>query len=199
MGPRRNGLFGQEAQMRNGIRIAAVAALLAGLVACSTQTLQVKTGYDQNLDFSKFHTWAWKPDGSIQDPVWARRCQDVLSDQLATDGLTQVDLGQSPDLWAVVHARLSAKTEVVSFSPAWGYAWGGFAPVDSLEVQIPVGTILIDLVDVRLKRVAWQGRAHDAIQTGLSNEQREQNLTKVLAQMFAGYPPAGPSAAPAKN
>jgi Domain of unknown function (DUF4136) len=184
--------------MRNEIRIAATAGLFAGLVACSS-TVQVKTGYDQNLDFSKYHTWAWKPDGSIQDPVWARRCQDVLSDQLATDGLTQVDIGQNPDLWAVMHARLSAETEVVPYSPGWGYAWGGFAPVDSFDVQIPVGTILVDLVDVRLKRVAWQGRVKDVIASGQSNEQREQNLTKALAQMFAGYPPAGPAAAPAKN
>ena len=184
--------------MRDRIRIAATVALLAGLVACAT-TLQVNVGYDQNLDFSKYHTWAWKADGSIQDPIWAKRCQDVLSDVLATKGLTQVDQSQSPDLWAVVHARLSAKTEVVPFSPDWGYAWGGFAPVDSLEVSIPVGTLVVDLVDVRLKRVAWQGKGKDVIQDGQSNEQREQNLTAALKQLFAGYPPAGPSAAPTKN
>jgi len=107
--------------MRNWIGAAAGAVLLAGLVACST-TLQIKVGWDVHADFSKYHTWAWKPDGSIKDPVWAKRCQDVLSDQLATKGLTQVD--QNPDLLAVVHARLSAETEVVPYSPAWDYGLG---------------------------------------------------------------------------
>jgi hypothetical protein len=184
--------------MRDRIRIAATAALLAGLVACGS-TLQTNVGYDQNLDFSKYHTWAWKPDGSIQDPIWAKRCQDVLSDVLASKGLTQVDLAQSPGLWAVVHARLSADTQMVPYSPAWGYAWGGFEPVYSLETSIPVGTIVVDLVDVGLKRAAWQGKGKDEIRSGLSNEQREQNLTAALQNLFAGYPPAGPSAAPAKN
>ena len=183
--------------MRDRIRIAAVVALLAGLAACAS-TLKVNVGYDQNLDFSKYHTWAWKADGSIRDPIWAKRCQDVLSDVLAARGLTQVDPTQSPDLWAVVHARLSEESQMVPYSPGWGYAWGGFAPVYSLETSIPVGTIVVDLVDVGLKRVAWQGKGKDEIQAGQSNEQREQNLKAALTQLFAGYPPSGP-AAPAKN
>jgi len=50
--------------------------------------------------------------------------------------------------------------------------------------------MIIDLVDVRLKQVVWRGRAHDAIQPDKSNEKREEKLIAILAQMFAGYPPA---------
>ena len=168
---------------------AVLAALLAGLAACATATLKTNVGWDTHADFSKYQTWAWKPDGSIEDPTWARRCQDVLSDQLASDGLKQVGLDQNPDLWAVVHARFSAKTEVVPFSPAWGYAWGAWAPLDTYEVQIPVGTMIIDLVDVRQKRAVWRGRASDVIQADKSNEAREEKLISVLQQLFAGFPP----------
>lgn len=171
----------------------AVAGMIVAAVSCST--LKIKVGWDEHADFSKYHEWAWKPDGSIQDPVWAKRCQDVLSDELAKKGLTQVD--QDPDLWAVVHARLSSQTQVVSYNPAWGYGWGGWAGgYDTVEYQVPVGTIIIDLVDVRQKQVVWRGRAHDAIQADKSNEQREEKLIAILAQMFAGYPP-GPESLPA--
>ena len=176
--------------MRHVLRAAAGAVLLAGLVACASAP-KIKVGWDEHADFSKYHTWAWKPDGSIQDAVWAKRCQDVLSDQLASNGLNQVNLDKNPDLWAVVHARLSSQTQVASFSPAWGYGWGGWAaPYDTVTYEVPVGTMIIDLVDVRLKQVVWRGRANKAIEQGLSNEQREENLIAILKQLFAGYPPA---------
>lgn len=174
----------------------ATACLLGVLTSCATSAPKIKVGWDQNVTFTQYHTWAWKADGSIQDATWAKRCQDVLSDQLATDGLKQVGLDQNPDLWAVVHARLSETTEVVPFSPNWGYAWGGWAPMDDYEVQIPVGTMIIDLVDVKLKHIVWRGRAKDAMDPSKSNEAREEKLIGILQQLFAGYPPAPGTAAP---
>lgn len=181
--------------MRIRWSVAGAAAVLAAFTACASAP-KIKAGWDQNVSFAQFHTWAWKPDGSIHDPVWGRRCQDVLSDQLASDGLSQVKLDQNPDLWAVVHARLSVTTQVVAFSPDWGYAWGGWAPVEDYEVQIPVGTMIIDLVDVKLKHIVWRGRAKDAIDPSKSNEAREEKLIAVLKQLFAGFPPGGKAAAP---
>jgi len=183
-------------RMRTRSVAACGVVLAAVLTACASSAPKMKVGWDQNVSFAQYHTWAWKADGSIQDPVWGRRCQDVLSDQLASDGLKQVKLDQNPDLWAVVHARLSATTEVVPFSPDWGYAWGGWAPVDDYEVQIPVGTMIIDLVDVKLKHIVWRGRAKDVIDTSLSNEAREEKLIGVLKQLFAGFPPAAGTAPP---
>ncbi len=183
--------------MRIAMKAAAI-VLAAGMAACASAP-KIKVGWDQHTDFSKYHTWAWKADGSIQDPVWAKRCRDVLSDQLATDGLKQVSLDQNPDLWAVVHARLSSQTEVASFSPAWGYGWGPYGPGwaydNTVAYQVPVGTILLDLVDVRQKEIVWRGRAHGAIASDKTNEQREEKLISIFQQMFAGYPPG---AAPAK-
>lgn len=160
------------------------------LAAACASAPATKVGWDQNVSFSNYHTWAWRPDGSISDPTWARRCQDVLSDQLQTDGLKQVALDQNPDLWGVMHVRLSAETVVVPYSPDWGYGWGAWAPMDNYETQIPVGTIIVDLVDVKLKHIVWRGKANGAIDPSQSNEGREEKLRAVLAQLFAGYPPA---------
>jgi len=169
-----------------GFVLAASLVLTAGCASAPA----TKVGWDQNVSFSSYHTWAWRPDGSINDPTWARRCQDVLSDQLQSDGLKQVGLDQNPDLWAVMHVRLSAETVVTPFDPNWGYAWGAWAPLDDYETQIPVGTIIVDLVDPKLKRIVWRGRAKDAIDAGKSNEAREEKLRAVLAELFAGFPPS---------
>ena len=79
-----------------------------GIAACATtlsvgcaSNLSLKVGWDEHADFSKFHTWLWKPDGSIQDPIWARRCQDVLSDELAKHALQQVSAQGGPDEQAI--------------------------------------------------------------------------------------------------
>jgi hypothetical protein len=181
---------------RRGLVFAAVLLLTSAGCASAPAT---KVGWDQNATFTSYHTWAWRPDGSINDPTWARRCQDVLSDQLQTNGLKQVALDQNPDLWAVMHVRLSAETVVVPYSPDWGYGWGAWAPVDDYETQIPVGTIIVDLVDVKLKHIVWRGKANGAIDPSQSNEGREEKLRAVLAQLFAGYPPStAPKAAAGK-
>jgi hypothetical protein len=165
-----------------------VGAIAVAVSLTSCATLKVTTGWDKNVDFSKYDTWMWKADGSIRDPVWARRCQDVLTDELAKKKLAPIDT--NPDLWGVVHARLSSETDVVPFSPVWGYGWGAWAAADyPVEYQVPVGTIIVDLVDARQKQLVWRGTASDVIQADRNNEQREERLIAVLAQMFAGYPP----------
>jgi hypothetical protein len=164
----------------------ALAALLAALAGCST--LKVNVGWDHSVDFAKYRTWAWKDDGSIRDPVWLRRVQSVLEDELQKKGLTRSDA--NADVWVFVHARLSSQTHVVSYSPAWGYGWGYWAGPSVTEVyEIPVGTLLIDLVDPARKQIVWRGSAKDTIRAGKENEEREQRLVEVLDQMFAGYPP----------
>jgi hypothetical protein len=174
-----------------GRRVALALLLLAAGLGCAT--VKVTSGWDRNVDFSKYYTWSWRPDGSISDPVWAKRVQDVLTDELALMKLAPID--EDPDLWGVVHARLSSETEFVPLSPAWGYAWGAWAAPD-LEVDVPVGTIIVDLVDARRKLLVWRGTAAGALAGNQTNEQREEKLRTVLAQMFADYPAVSP--APAK-
>ena len=179
------------------LRWGAAALLCVGTVLGCASSLKVDAGWDQNAKFASYKTWAWKPDGSIADPVWAKRFQDVLSDQLATDGLTQVGLGQSPDLWAAVHARLGSETRTMSYDPGWGYGYGAWGSLDTFTYEVPAGSFVVDLVDVKLKRIVWRGKASDTIAQNKTNEEREKKLVSILAQMFATYPPAPGAATPA--
>ena len=82
-----------------------------------------------------------------------------------------------------------AETQVVSYDPGWGYGWGVWGPSYTEVYQIPVGTILVDLVDAKQKQAVWQGKAHGYISANKTNEEREQKLISIIAEMFAGYPP----------
>ena len=64
------------------------------------------------------------------------------------------------------------------------------------ETQIPVGTMIIDLVDVAKKEAVWRGRAHDTLHPEKNNEEREQKLIAILQELFAGFPPGVPPRTP---
>jgi hypothetical protein len=174
--------------MRSAARAAGIAIAAAALLSCST--LKMDVGWDKQTDFSKYRSWSWKDDGSIKDPTWNRRVQSVMEDELARHGLKRTD--QSPDLWVAVHWRLSVDTQVVSYSPAWGYGWGPYwgVPYMTEVYQVPAGTMILDLVDVAKKEIVWRGTASDEIRANRENEEREQKLRAILSQMFAAYPPA---------
>jgi hypothetical protein len=182
------------------LSLAACASLLAAaIVSCASNKVSVKVGWDQHADFTKYKTWGWKTDGSIQDQVWERRCHSVLADELLLHHLTEVPADQA-DLWAVVHAKLDVKTQVASFSPAWGYGWGPYGSAwaydDTIEYDVPYGTIVLDLVDRREKQIVWRGRGKGVISADRTNEEREEKLIGVFKQMFAGYPPIANTSAP---
>ena len=174
--------------MPNRVIAWAAAAALAGGLAC-TATLKTDVGYDKQADFSRYKTWSWKDDGSIRDEVWKRRVQSVLEDELAKHGLTRSD--ENAPLWVALHWRLSTDTQVVSYSPAWGYGWGPYwaAPAMTTVYQIPAGTMIIDLVDAGKKEIVWRATASGEIRANKENEEREERLREILAQLFALYPP----------
>ena len=168
----------------------AAAAAIAGVLACATASLKTDVGYDKQGDFRRYKTWAWKDDGSIRDATWKRRVQAVLEDELARHGLTRSE--PNADLWLAVHWRLSTDTQVVSYSPGWGYGWGPYwaAPAMTTVYEIPAGTMIVDLVDVGKKEIVWRATASGEIRANKENAEREDRLREILAQLFAGYPPA---------
>ena len=162
-------------------------ALAVALSGCAT--LKTSVAWDEKADFSGYKTWSWKDDGSIRDPVWNRRIQSVMEDELARHGLTR--RAENPDLLVVVHARITAETRVDSYSPAWGYGYGYWAaPSLTTVYEIPVGSMIIDLVDAKKNELVWRATANDTIRANKENEEREQRLREVLAGLFAGFPPA---------
>ena len=88
----------------------------------------------------------------------------------------------------VVHARFSVETQVTTWNSGWGYGWG-WGPTTTQVTQIPLGTMIVDLVDAKNNQLVWRGIANDTLQPGKQPEEREKKLRKVMAGLFAGYPP----------
>ena len=152
--------------------------------ACST--LSTTVDFDHSADFSRYRTYTWKDTGEIADSIWDRRVESVLQDTVAARGLKKVD--RDGDLLMVVHARFSVETQVTTWNSGWGYGWG-WGPTTTQVTQIPLGTMIVDLVDAKNNQLVWRGIANDTLQPGKQPEEREKKLRKVMAGLFAGYPP----------
>src|SRR5262245_21928498 len=173
--------------------LSALAVLLGALVGCSTLT--TTADYDDKVNFSQYKTWGWKDDGSIKDDLVARRIQSAVATQLATKGLTRND--SDPDLWVAVHGRMSKQTQITQYNTGWGYGWGwyghgGAGGISTATVQeIPVGTLVVDLVDTKRKEMVWRGTASDTLNPERSPQEKEKALNEALAKLFEKYPPPG--------
>lgn len=169
------------------ILVTAFAATLLG-AACST--LQISTDYDKAADFSQYKTFSYHDTGEIKNDIWASRIENALSEALAAKGLRKVANGG--DVWLVAHPRLSKQTQINTYNSGWGYGYGwygGGGMSTSTVSEIPVGTLVVDLVDGKKKDMVWRGIASDTLHTDASPETREQNLRNVAAKLFEGYPP----------
>jgi len=168
-----------------------LAAVALALAACST--LNTNTDYKPGTDFSGYKTFAFKDVEQMQNGILEGRIKSAVSAQLTAKGWSQSD--GSPDIWVVLHPRLSKQTQINTYNSGWGYGYGwrgygaGMGTTTSTVQEIPVGTLVIDLVDVKAKEMVWRGTASDTLKETASPEEREKNLNAAMAKLFEGFPP----------
>jgi Domain of unknown function (DUF4136) len=162
--------------------------LAAAVAACSTLT--TNADYNPATDFTKYKTWAWHESESIKDPIWRDRIKNGIAAELGKKGLTQSET--NPDLWVFAHTRLDEQTQINTYNTGWGYGWGwgyGAGTTTSTVQQIPVGTLIVDLVDASQKQLVWRGTATKTLDPGASPEKKQESLQKALDEMFEKFPP----------
>jgi hypothetical protein len=55
--------------------------------------------------------------------------------------------------------------------------------------KIPVGTLIVDLVDAKENQLKWRGTATKTLDATATAEERDKNVNAAVEKMFAGYPP----------
>jgi hypothetical protein len=164
-----------------------LAAFLGALLAgCSSVSTTVD--YDRNTDFGRYRTYSWR-EGHRANPISDRRIKDAVDRVLASRGLTRVE--GDGDLTVVYHGRTSRHVVVDSWGPGWGYGWRWRGPGYTTVREIPVGTLIVDLVDAREKELVWRGTASRAIEVDATPAEKAEDLNESVVKMFEGYPPRG--------
>ena len=154
------------------------------LTTTAVRADKVTFDYDHNVNFSRYRTFMWMQEPDTQDPFMRDRIVKSINAQLAARGLRLVT--SKPDL--VIGAGLATEEkEVVEtyYTGGWGWDGGGWS---TTEVRTYLfGTLTVDLIDSRTKKVVWQGVAADKISR--KPEKRTKESDKWIEKMFRGYPP----------
>lgn len=183
--------------MRRMLPVLVVFGALLLFVACE----DVQYDYDTTVDFSMYRTYAWKESRRIQQDIIHRRIVDSVDAVLASKGLTKMEKTDGfpgPDLLVTYQAAYHEQVRITDYGywgpygygPGfWGpwYAHGGPVTVDT----IPMGTLVLDLVDGARKQLVWRCVGTDYIQSR-SAEESDQAVRKGVDAMLRHFPPPKP-------
>jgi len=175
------------------LRFGAIVLFAAfGLAACST--LSVTTDYDRSVDFSKLKTFRFEQVTEIRNQLLHDRVTRAITTELEAKGLSRADA--DADLVVAVHGRVDNQTQIRTDS--FGYGWGrwgywggpyGYGGSTTTVSQVPVGTLVVDLVDAHAKQLVWQAVAKDTLKPSASPEERDRRVSEAMKKIFAEFPP----------
>jgi hypothetical protein len=171
-------------------KLASLLLAVAVLAACSS--ISTTEDYDRATNFSRYKTYEWKTVDPIQNQILEQRLKSAVETTLNSKGLRTS--AENPDLWVVPHTRLDKQTQINTYNSGWGYGYGwrggyGGGMTTSTVSEIPVGTLIIDLVDAGKKQMVWRGTASKTLEPDASPETKDKNIATAVQKMFANYPP----------
>lgn len=156
---------------------------LAAAVGCTT--LRTSVDYDRALDFSRYKTFAFARGTPARRTFTQKRIEDVIGSALRSKGLSPSG-DEKPDLRVVTHVVLETRQRIDTIVHGYGWRWGG-GVTTTVVTNVPVGTLVVDLVDTQSKELVWRGEATDTIDR--DSEARDEQLRDAVAEMFEGFPP----------
>jgi hypothetical protein len=161
-------------------------SLLIGLTFTAASAQDVYVTSSPNGNFPQYHTYAWgqQPNANqISNSILAQEAQAQINNQLQSKGLKLVKESENPDLIVVGSGGMKEQT---SYS-AWGMrgiggGMGGITPEQNV-----IGTLIVDIFDVKAKELVWRGVAQGTLNQK-NSQKNTQQLDKAVAKMFKKYP-----------
>jgi hypothetical protein len=172
--------------VRSPILLALAAATALASAGCSS--IATNVDYDQTAPFSAYRTYAFK-DVHDRDAFQMKRVQGAIDRTLVAKGLSKAD--GKPDLWVVLHTRTRNDKRVTTYATGWGWGWGWRGPrwTTARVENIPVGTLVVDLVDTGRKELVWRGTASRVVDRDETPQERTGYVQEAVDKLFEGFPP----------
>ena len=192
-------VFLYDDHMKTTLLLILAAALTCIFSAC--ETVNVTTDYDHAANFAKYKTYALTPPsaGRTMSPTSEAALRDALRTGLASRGLTEAP-GKKADLDIVRHVFVQEKISVQQWTDwgygyhgAWPYRFGSYgmwygAPMTYTDVnQYKEGTLILDFVDARTKKLVFRGVGTAVVGGPESNAAKIQDA---VSKIVAAYPGA---------
>lgn len=172
--------------MKIGTTAALAAFLMIAASGCTTMT--VYTDYDHTASFSGYDTFEFLGQPKGLSPLMQRRARDAVRAELTAKGLRRAR-GPRADLHVAINARIRVERQLSTVHFGYGYRWwGGHVGMAHHHVRnVPVGAVVVDLVDARTNQLVWRGVAHDVMSR--DPERNAATIREAVSRMFAEFPP----------
>ena len=196
----------------NLTRALLLTTLAALLVGCSS--IKVDSYHDASADFSKYKTYGWMTDKAdkVVDPRMNTKFvseyfQKAVENELNTMGYKktakpQILLGYNIALDSTVTLNTSMPyTSNYKYAPRYAYrpATRSMA-VSSVDLttyaqQYDVGTLVLDIVESKGKKVLWRGTASSGVDKTDSFDAKIKLINKAVNKLLTSFPPEKEEAA----
>jgi hypothetical protein len=176
-----------------------LAVLCAACVLAACSTVTVTTDYDHSANFGKYKTYSLAPAPADQklSPTSEAALTNAIRTQLAARGLTEVSKGEG-DLAIVRHVFTQEQISVQQYTD-WGYGnsgrwpsgygtygvWSGAPATYTSVSQYTEGTLILDVVDTRTKKLVFRGAATAVVGSPESNARK---IDEAVEKMVAALP-----------
>ena len=166
--------------------------LILAVMTAACSTLTVSSDWDHTVNFANFQTYDMREGTRANNPLIRDRIDRSVNQTLQSRGLRRD--AQNPQLLVYTHVRVSQEQQINYNTWGYGgwYGWGGWGPggwstTTATVSQVPVGTLIVDLVDAQRKSLVWRGTASDTITS--QDQVSQENIDKAVTRMFASFPP----------
>jgi len=160
-----------------------------GFIAGCSAVYDVQHDYDKNVDFSGIETYDWMtiPEKAGMDSLVVQRVQKAVNAQLQAKGYRMTP--DNPDFFIAEHLGSKEKVQIEN----WGYGYGPYGSywgANRVSVyQYEEGSLILDFVDAKSKKMIWRGVAKAEIDSVDTPEKSEKLINEAVQKILEKFPP----------
>ena len=176
--------------------IALLLILMTVLLFSCGPTLKVSSDYDRSVDFSTYKTFSmydFKAKGGVNQ-LNKDRIVRYIKSEMTRKGLIETD--RNPDLMINAVTVMKDKKSLTASTNYYGYG-GLYRPYSYWAVpasgsttistyDYKDGSLVIDVVDAKTKRMIWEGTGYAQIDRKPKNP--EEVISEVVTKIMQGFP-----------
>jgi hypothetical protein len=183
------------------LRLGMLLAILV-LAGCATGP-KISTNSDPSANFAQFRSFAFHDPLAVESDGYATPASQQMRQaaRREMEARGYVYDPASPDLWVNINAYMVERTDLIETTTLqhrvyYDYRANSYVSVPFWSDRTDVhnyteGTLNIDLVDARARRLVWEGIAVG--RTGrLKPAERAARIDQAMAEIFAQYPHRAP-------
>ena len=158
------------------------------LFSCSS--VYVISDHDASIDFKSYKTFAYLKSGidkaEISD-LDKRRILKSIDLELESKGLNK---SKNPDLLITFSTNSKEKIYINTdyLYSNWHYNPYFFGPMRSFPINQIEGTLYINLIDSKTKKLIWQGKGRGGLSDYIKN--RDEKISAFVSEILNNFPPA---------